>query len=129
MTSLARQLIEELRSDEELRRELAEELLPEIAKNRRLRLAIIASIYRDLATKEDLEDLKRKFENLEKRFYELEKRFHDLENRFEHRFDDLDKRLTRVEAQLGLFIKLFIAFNVPILIGIIGILLKMVYSP
>lgn len=34
------------------------------------------------------------------------------------------KRVTKIEGQLNLFIKLFIAFNLPILMVLIGILLK-----
>jgi len=38
----------------------------------------------------------------------------------------LENRVSKLEGEISLFIKLFIAFNVPILVGIIGILLKMV---
>ena len=42
----------------------------------------------------------------------------------EARISDLDGRVDRLEGQMSLLIKLFIAFNIPILVGIIGILLK-----
>jgi len=45
----------------------------------------------------------------------------------EQRISSLEQRVSRVEGQLSLFIKMFIAFNVPILVGIIGILLKNAY--
>ena len=49
--SIAEKLLEELRAREDLRRALAEELLPEIVRNRRLRTIIVASISREVATK------------------------------------------------------------------------------
>ncbi len=39
----------------------------------------------------------------------------------------LGEELARVEGQLSLFVKLPIAFSVPALVGIIGILLKMLW--
>jgi len=33
----------------------------------------------------------------------------------------------RLEGRMSLFVKLFIAFNLPILLGIIGMLLKLVF--
>ena len=40
----------------------------------------------------------------------------------------LGERLARVDGQLNLFVKLFIAFNAPALVGTTGILLKMVFG-
>lgn len=50
----------------------------------------------------------------------------DLE-RLENRINNIDVRLARVEGQLTLFVKLFIAFNVPILLTVIEILLRMIF--
>ncbi len=41
----------------------------------------------------------------------------------------LRERVARVEGVLSLLVKVFIAFNVPLLIAVIGILLKMVFIP
>lgn len=41
---------------------------------------------------------------------------------------NLSERVSRLEGSMSLFVKLFIIFNVPILIGIIGILLKMIFT-
>jgi uncharacterized protein (DUF342 family) len=54
----------------------------------------------------------------------LEERISALENRV----NSIEERLARLEGQMSLFVKLFIAFNLPILIAVIGILLKMVFS-
>jgi len=50
--------LEELRRDEELRRALAEELLPEALRYRELRKAMLLALSREVATKEDIEELK-----------------------------------------------------------------------
>ena len=50
--------MEELRSDEGLRRALAEELLPETLRHRELRKAMLLALSSEMATKEDIEELK-----------------------------------------------------------------------
>jgi hypothetical protein len=108
--STGRQLLEELRRDEELRRMLAEELVPEALRHRELRRAMLIALSREMATKEDIENLKK----------EINSRFVSLENRVSM----LEMKMSRIEGQLSLLVKLFLVFNVSILIGIIGILLK-----
>ncbi|RLE68999.1 MAG: hypothetical protein DRJ45_07210 [Thermoprotei archaeon] len=96
--SVGRELLKELRENEDLRNELALELMPVLFKNRRLRLTVLTSLYRDIATKDDMRELR-------------------------DRINLLEQRVARIEGQLNLFIKLFIVFNLPILLGIIGILI------
>jgi hypothetical protein len=79
-----------------------------------VRLAIINAVLADVATKKDLEKLE---ERLERRISALESRVNAIE-----------ARLARLEGQMSLFVKLFIAFNLPTLIAVIGILLKMVFA-
>jgi hypothetical protein len=85
-----------------------------------VRLAIINAVLADVATKSDLEKMeaatKRELEKLEERISALENRVNSIE-----------ERLARLEGQMDLFVKLFIAFNLPTLIAVIGILLKMVF--
>ena len=83
-----------------------------------------------LATKEDLKML---LEFMEKRFEAVDKRFEDVNKRFEaidKRFEDMNKRfedLTHyIDRRVGLVEKLLIGFNVPILIAIITILVRMI---
>jgi hypothetical protein len=64
--STGKQLLEELRRDEELRRALAEELLPEALRHRELRRAMLIAISREMATKDDVEGLKEGIEALRK---------------------------------------------------------------
>ena len=120
--SVGRQLLEELRRDEELRRALAEELLPEALRHRELRKAMLVALSREVATKEDVENLRRAtkeyIESLGRAIKALEERVSSLE-----------QRVARVEGQLSLLVKVFIAFNLPTLIGIIGMLLRTYMPP
>jgi septal ring factor EnvC (AmiA/AmiB activator) len=120
--SVERQLLEELRRDEELRRAPAEELLPEALRHRELRRAMLVALSREVATKEDVENLRRAtkedIESLGRAIKALEERVSSLE-----------QMVARVEGQLSLLVKAFIAFNLPTLIGIIGILLRTYMPP
>jgi hypothetical protein len=126
--SIGEKLIEELEKDPKIRRRLAELMVTDSD----VRLAIVNAVLADVATKKDLEKLevatKRELERLEER---LERRISALENRIsalENRVNSIEERLARLEGQMNLFVKLFIAFNLPILIAVIGILLRMVFA-
>ena len=111
--SVAEKLLEELRERKDLREALALELIPFFFENRELRLTVLTSLHRDIATKEDIK--------------ELRKNIGDEINSLRDEINLLKQRVARIEGQLDLFIKLFIVFNLPILLGIIGILLKMIF--
>jgi len=122
--------------DVRARKRLAELLVTEPD----IRLAIINAILRDVATKSDLKELEERLRNefitrlssIENRITSLEQRINGLEQRIvglEQRIARLEQRVAKLEGQMSLFIKLFIAFNLPILMGIIGILLKMLLAP
>ncbi|MEM2209404.1 MAG: hypothetical protein QW755_06050 [Nitrososphaerota archaeon] len=106
----ANQIVELFEKNVSARKRLAELIVMEPD----IRLAIINAIIRDVATKEDIEKLRLATKE-------------DI-NRLDERINGLDKRVTRLEGQMSLFIKLFITFNLPILLGIIGILLKLIFS-
>jgi chromosome segregation ATPase len=152
--SIAEKLIEELEKDPKIRRRLAELMVTDSD----VRLAIINAVLADVATKSDLEklevatrrelenlraEMKSEMEKLEERLRNdfrseiqrevkrLEDRISALENRIsalENRVNSIEERLARLEGQMDLFVKLFIAFNLPTLIAVIGILLKMIFS-
>jgi chromosome segregation ATPase len=130
--SIAEKLIEELEKDPKIRRRLAELMVTDSD----VRLAIINAVLADVATKSDLEKLeaatKRELENLRAEMKaEMEKLEERLERRIsalESRVNSIEERLARLEGQMGLFVKLFIAFNLPILFAVIGILLKMIFA-
>jgi len=138
----AARIVELFEKDPSSRKRFAELLVIEPD----IRLAIINAIIRDVATKEDIEKLraatkedieklraatKEDIENLRKATKEdIEKlRAATKEDigRLEARINSLEVRISRLEGQMSLFVKLFIAFNLPILLGIIGMLLKLVF--
>ena len=108
--SIAEKLIEELEKDPKIRKRLAELMVTDSE----VRLAIINAVLADVATKKDLERLEER----------IERRISALENRV----NSIEARLARLEGQMNLFVRLFIAFNLPTLIAVIGILLRMVFS-
>jgi chromosome segregation ATPase len=143
VSSIAEKLIEELEKDPKIRKRLAELMVTDSD----VRLAIINAVLADVATKSDLEKLeaatKRELEKVEGRLRtemenlrvemkaEMEKLEERLERRIsalESRVNSIEERLARLEGQMSLFVKLFIAFNLPILIAVIGILLRMIFS-
>jgi chromosome segregation ATPase len=97
-----------------------------------VRLAIIDAVLADVATKSDLEKLEERLRSeIQREVRRLEDRISALENgiaALENRVNSIEERLTRLEGQMGFFVKLFMAFNLPTLIAVIGILLKMVFS-
>ena len=105
--SLVERLIEELERDSRSKKRLAELLVSEPD----VRLALINAVIADVATRRDLESLRRDV-------MEEIKRLEDRGGRVE-------SGLARVDGQLSLFIKLFIAFNLLILLAVIGILLRL----
>jgi chromosome segregation ATPase len=130
--SIAEKLIEELEKDPKIRRRLAELMVTDSD----VRLAIINAVLANVATKSDLEKLeaatKRELENprveIKAEMGRLEERLERRISALESRVNSIEERLTRLEGQMNLFVKLFIAFNLPILIAVIGILLRMIFS-
>jgi chromosome segregation ATPase len=141
--SIAEKLIEELEKDPKIRRRLAELMVTDSD----VRLAIINAVLADVATKSDLEklevatrrelenlraEMKAEMEKLEERLRsemgKLEERLERRISALESRVNSIEERLARLEGQMSLFVKLFIAFNLPILIAVIGILLRMIFS-
>jgi len=90
----------------------------------------------EAATKRDLENLrvemKTEMERLEEKLRnEIRREVGRLEERIsalENRVSAIEARLARLEGQMNLFVRLFIAFNLPTLIAVIGILLRLVFS-
>jgi CII-binding regulator of phage lambda lysogenization HflD len=131
-SSIAEKLIEELEKDPKIRKRLAELMVTDSD----VRLAIINAVLANVTTKSDLEKLEERLRNdfrneIQREVMRLEDRILALENRisaFENRVNSIEERLTRLEGQEDLFVKLFIAFNLPTSIAVIGILLKMVFS-
>ena len=88
-----------------------------------------ASLLLDVATKSDLERLRGEVKALEDSLREDVRRLEAGLSGLEARISGLERRAARVEGQLSLFVKLFAAFNLPTLLGVVGILLKMALAP
>ncbi len=112
-----------------------------------VRLAIINAVIRDVATKQDIdklreatrqdieklrEETKQDIERLRQEIkQEIEKLREETRRDIEklnERVSRLEERVAKVEGKLDLFVKLFIAFNVPLLIAVIGMMLKMLFA-
>jgi len=138
--SLAEKLLEELKSDEKLREEFLAFVAEGVARNRRARLVMLQELIREAATKSDVEsaknELRAEIEALRKEFRAeieaLRKEFREeirrLEVRIESieaRISSLEQRVARLEGSISLFIKLFIAFNLPLLVSVIAALVAL----
>ena len=108
------------------------ELLPEALRHRELRRAVLVALSREIATKEGIESLRRAtkedIENLRRATKEDIESLGRAIKALEERVSSLEQRVARMEGQLSLLVKIFIVFNLPILIGVIGILLR-TYTP
>jgi len=152
--SIAEKLIEELEKDPKIRRRIAELMVTDSD----VRLAIVNAVLADVATKRDIErlesatkrdlerleastkrdlenlrvEMKAEMERLEERLRsEIQREVSRLEERIsalENRVNAIEARLARLEGQMNLFVRLFIAFNLPTLIAVIGILLRLVFA-
>ena len=113
--STGEKLIEQLEKDPKMRKRLAELTVTDSDA----RLEVINAVLADVATRSDLEKLRREIE----RGQEVREQDLTLENRV----NAIVARLARLEGQMSLSVKLFIAFNLPTLIAVIGILLRTVF--
>ena len=123
----AKDIVELFKKDKEATKSLAELLItqPDI------RPTIINAVIRDVATKQDLKELRTEFrQEIEKLRNEFRQETNQIRNEIKElreKVTALEQRITKIEAQVGLLTKLFIAFNIPILTALIGILLKMIF--
>jgi hypothetical protein len=155
---MAEDVVKLFEEDIRARKRLAELLVSEPDA----RLAIINAVLRDVATKGDIEVLRREFkidiealkaatksdieslrvatksdvEALRKEFKNdmeaLRKEFKEGIGRLDGRIDGLeqrigllDQRVARLEGSISLFAKLFIAFNLPLLVSVIAALVAL----
>ncbi len=121
----AEKIVELFERDVRARRRLAELLVMEPD----VRLAIINAVLRDVATKSDLERLRDELRN------EFRSEIERLRSEFRAEIRDvrrelsgLSERVARLEGRVDLLIKVFIGFNVPLLVAVIGILLKLIFG-
>jgi len=138
--SLAEKLLEELKSDEKLREEFLAFVAEGVARNRRARLVMLQGLIREAATKSDVESAKNELraeiealrsefradvDALRKEFREEIRRLEARIESLEARISSLEQRVARLEGSISLFIKLFIAFNLPLLVSVIAALVAL----
>jgi hypothetical protein len=122
-----------------------EAIIKSIEKKPELLASLILKIFpfNRIATKEDIKmildfmekrfnDINRRFEDVNKRFENIDNRFGDVNRRFEDinkRFEDMNKRFEDIryyiDKRVGLIERIMIGFNIPILLSIITILIKL----
>lgn len=137
---MAEKLLEELKSDEKLREEFLAFVAEGVARDRRARLVMLQGLIREAATKSDVEsakaELRAEIEAFRKEFRgeievlrsEVREEFRRLEARIESleaRISSFEQRVARLEGSVNLFIKLFIAFNLPLLVSVIAALVAL----
>jgi uncharacterized protein involved in exopolysaccharide biosynthesis len=152
---LAEKLLEELKSDEKLREEFLAFVAEGVARDRRARLVMLQGLLKEVAKKSDVEstrnelraeidkvrtELKAEIEALRKEFRAdvdalrkefraeietLRSEFREEVKSLEARISSLEQRVARLEGSISLFIKLFIAFNLPLLVSVIAALVAL----
>jgi uncharacterized protein involved in exopolysaccharide biosynthesis len=153
--SLAEKILEELKSDEKLREEFLAFVAEGVARDRRARLVMLQGLLKEVATKSDVEstrnelraeidkvrtELKAEIEALRKEFRAdvdalrkefraeietLRSEFREEVKSLEARISSLEQRAAKLEGSINLFIKLFIAFNLPLLVSVIAALVAL----
>ena len=133
----ADRIVELFERDARARRRLAELLVSEPD----IRLAIVNAALREVATKSDLErssselraeveklrsELRAEIEALRSEFRAEIKDIRDRLAGLSDRVAGLSERVSRLEGRVDLLIKAFLGFNVPLLVAVIGILIKLI---
>jgi polyhydroxyalkanoate synthesis regulator phasin len=120
--SLAEKLLEELKSDERVREEFLAFVAEGVARDRRARLVVLQGLLREVATKSDVESTRNE---LRAEIEALRSEFREEVKSLEARISSLEQRVARLEGSINLFIKLFIAFNLSLLVSVIAALVTL----
>jgi lipopolysaccharide assembly outer membrane protein LptD (OstA) len=95
--SIAKQLLEELETNEEVRKLFLSKMVVRIAEEPTLRLTLLQSLLTEVATKHDLEvtkyDLNKGIDDVNKRIDDVNKRIDDLRSEMNSKFDAVNKRI------------------------------------
>ena len=95
--SIAKQLLEELETNEEVRKLFLSKMVVRIAEEPTLRLTLLQSLLTEVATKHDLEatkhDLNKRIDDVNKRIDDVNKRIDDLRSEMNSKFDAVNKRI------------------------------------
>jgi uncharacterized protein YlxW (UPF0749 family) len=83
---------------------------------------MLQGLLREVATKSDVESTRNE---LRAEIEALRKEFREEVKSLEARISSLEQRVARLEGSINLFIKLFIAFNLPLLVSVIAALVAL----
>jgi gas vesicle protein len=136
-------IVRDIATRDDVRREaegVREELKKEIENTRGELKKEIESVKNEL--RKEIEDVRNELDSARKELRkeiegvreELKKEIESVREELKGEIDGLRKdvldirdRVSRLEGQMALFVRLFIAFNVPILVGVIGTLLLLLW--
>jgi hypothetical protein len=103
--SIAKQLLEELETNEEVRKLFLSKMVVRIAEEPTLRLTLLHSLLTEVATKHDLEatkhDLNKRVDDLNKRIDDVNKRIDDLRSEMNSKFDAVNKRIDDLRSEMN----------------------------
>ena len=139
MPVTGKEIVEALRRDGEARKNLAKLLAPELALEPSVRGVLAEAFLREGATKTDLRDLEARLNarlsevesRLTAKIGGLEKRLEEVRSELEKEIRGVDERVRGLEQRLARVkgrLDLLVVFIVPLLVAVIGILLKMVFG-
>ncbi len=104
-----------------------------VASEDEVRLTLLNAVVRDVATRDYVD---KRFAELREyvdgRFADLQRSIGELRRdvvELRDRVSSLEARVSRVEGQLALLIRIFLGLMIPILVALVGILLKLVFMP
>ncbi len=121
----AEDIVKLFEEDVRARRRLAELLVMEPD----VRLAIINAVIRDVATKEYLNRLRIEIrDEIERLRSELRSEFRSEIGEIRREINELREEVASLRGQVNMLTKMFIAFNLPVLLAVIGLLLKMIFT-
>jgi DNA repair ATPase RecN len=109
--SVTRQLIEEISKDPKLYDELVSKIAVGIATKDEVKMLVLNSIIKDVATKKDLKEsveelrneMRKEIENLsvDAKFEAVNRRFDDINKVIDKRFDDVNKRIDDLNKRIS----------------------------
>jgi hypothetical protein len=93
----------------------------------------VNAIIREVATKSDIETLRKEFKSdmealksaTKSNIEALRGEFREEIGRLDGKTSGLEQRVARLEGSINLFMKLFVAFNLPLLVSVIAALVTL----
>ncbi|AEM38306.1 hypothetical protein Pyrfu_0435 [Pyrolobus fumarii 1A] len=123
MESLIDRLLEDAARHPEKRRRLARMLALDIATEETLRSLLLEGLLRDVATKQDLEKVRREMREMEER---LKREMREVEERLQRQMEELRKGIWRLEDRMDNLVKWMVGLLASIWLTLVALLLPVV---